>query len=278
MPRRSAFPFTIQALALMTAAGALLAFTLGLAGVFAPEFDLIAQFTAHWLVIAVIATVACFATRYTLILLASAIPIACALPWFLAHQYATPTPPPAVTRLAGLASTTTARVSTTDPSRPRQSQQRLRVLTYNSLNLNPDIDAVSREIKRADADVLALIEFGPNKRALIPQLEKIYPHQTNCSDDWNCALAVFSKHPIRRFVRVGVRDDAGPPLIRPDFDFAGRSVTLIAAHILSPNHGPRANYVELDHLAKRVARIERPVIVAGDLNTTIWANAFDNFR
>lgn len=259
--------FSRPVLPLLVAVGALAAFALGYLGVLAAPFDIFAQFTAHWLVVAVMAVAASFAARHAFAILAAGLVFALLLPVSLTRWYAVDvaTPVAAETALSGAA---TAAVD----------RRRFKVLTYNTYNLNRDVGAILGEVRRHDADVVVLIEFGPNKVQLRRTLAAQYRYAKSCEHSWDCAIAVFSRLPVRAFEVVDAPDDAGPALISAEVRVGAAYVTVIGAHVLSPNHGPRANFLELDHLAERVAREPGRVLVAGDLNTTLWANAFDNFR
>ncbi|MGI9475271.1 MAG: endonuclease/exonuclease/phosphatase family protein [Hyphomicrobiaceae bacterium] len=270
-----AIAFSRQVLPLVVAAVALGAFLLGYVGMLSPAFDILAHFTAHWLVIAIMAVVASFVTRRAYALLAMGGLLAGMLPVILAAWYAND--------LAVPLSATAARAATpSDTGRAGEtasaSRRHFKVLTFNTLNPNTNLAAIWAEVQRHDADVVVMLELGPNKKALRQRIASRYPYYRTCETNWNCAIGLFSRLPVRRFEVVGPHDDAGPKLISAEVGVGAQRVTVVGVHILSPNHGPRANYLELDHLAERVRRIPGPVVVAGDLNTTLWANAFDNFR
>lgn len=266
------FAVSRPVLPLLVAAGALSALALGYLGVVSSVFDLFAQFTAHWLVIAVIAVVASYARSYAYTILASGVAFACLMPVGLTNWYdarATTAPILAVQQLPAVAGVKSGR-----PDRPGQ----FKLLTYNTYKHNSDLAAISAEVRRHDADVVVLVEFGPSKAQLVQELAKLYPYFKTCEQKRDCAIGLFSRLPVRRFEVVGRHDDAGPPLISAELEVGESSVTVIGAHALSPDQGTHANYVELDHLAMRVRQLRGPIVLAGDLNTTIWANVFDHFR
>ena len=265
-----------RVLPMCVAAGAVAAFLLGNLAAVSAVFDFSAQFTAHWLTIAVIAVVASFIPNHAYKLLAASILAAGLLPVALYHWYAVSGTGAAVPRALALADPAAAAPQNPTPA-PR-GQRHFKLLSYNIYNSNQDIQAVWAEVARHDADVVILIEFGPNKAALKPRLEKAYPYHRSCDDDWDCAIGLYSRLPVSEFHVTRPRDDAGPSIITAEIKLADTPVTIAGVHILSPNRGPRANFKELDHLAERARRRSTPMVVAGDLNTTIWAHAFDNFR
>ncbi len=263
----------------MTAAAALAAFGLGHLGSLAPAFDLIAQFSAHWLIIAAAAAAASFVPQRSLAVLCLGLFGACLLPVIITMTYTARTGPGhenTVLSLAPAIMGTPARASTQQPNDREPAS--LRLLSFNTWNFNNDTGRLATEILAHAADVLILIEFGPNKAALKQVLARHYPYEKTCERDWNCAIGLMSRWPLRNAGLVDADDDAGPLRVWAEIDFHGRPLTIVGTHVLSPNHGPRANFVELDYLAREMRARKTPVVLAGDLNTTVWAHAFDNFR
>lgn len=263
-------------LPLLVAAAALSACLLGYLGMLSSILDLFAQFTAHWLVIAAIAVIASFWTRFAYVLTATGVVAACLSPLLLTNWYAAPSARAAA--VMETAASDRGQLATSPASKPGANKKRFKLLTFNTYNLNLDLEAIWSEIERHDADVVILIEFGPNKQSLRRRLTEKYRYYRTCEMNWRCTIGIFSKLPAGDYRVVDHLADDGPALISARIDLGSRSVTVIGTHILSPNHGPNANYLELDHLAQRVRGIKGPLVVAGDLNTTLWANSFDNFR
>ena len=63
----------------------------------------------------------------------------------------------------------------------KEGERELRVATYNTLFNNEQVEEVKAEIMRLDADVIVLVELGPNKRGIFDQLLSQYPYQAKCS-------------------------------------------------------------------------------------------------
>ncbi len=72
----------------------------------------------------------------------------------------------------------------------------LKVASFNTLYDNDNADAVQAEILRIDADVITLIEMGPNKRRIIEAVKERYPHHAACYEIDFCNLVVLSKVPV----------------------------------------------------------------------------------
>lgn len=260
-------------LPMCVAAGALVAFSLGFLAGASAVFDMLAQFSAHWLIIAAMAAMACFITKRAYSLLLAGFVIALLFPSVLVKWY---TLEPRERTIARALALTSPAAAAPDP-RIRHAHRSIKLLTFNLYNPNRDTAAISHEIRRHDADVVLLIEFGRDKEALKADLRQRYPFHRICHGQ-DCTIGLFSKQPLTDFEVVRPRDDSGPSLVAATIEMDGVPVRIIGTHVLSPNHGPHANFLELDHLARRARKRNMPTIVAGDLNTTVWAHGFDHFR
>ncbi len=58
----------------------------------------------------------------------------------------------------------------------------------------------------------------------------------------------------------------------------GGSLTVIGTHLHRPSRDPWLHERQMSALAQFVRRIDGPVVLAGDLNTSPWSNAFRMLR
>ncbi len=155
----------------------------------------------------------------------------------------------------------------------------LRVLSINTWHSNEDLAGLERYIVRADADVVALSEFGPNKVALLGRLKHAYPYQVSCAGAWACSQALLSRVP---FSRSGTQmpSPKSPPLVWAEFHVGAADVaklTVIGTQIYRPSRRQDWHLAQLAGLAARVRKTEGSVVVAGDFNTTRMSQSFDDF-
>lgn len=270
-----------RGISLRLAACAVAGIALGaLGGWFAP-LDIFAQFTAHWLILAVAALIAGAMPRHARRVTAGAIAAASLTLPLLTASYLGEAERPPMVRKANVAAATSLRGSTPaaqlatgrSPLAPG-----FKLLVFNLLRDNRQIDAIIAEIDRQDADIVFLAEFSPDKKALRAWMARNYRHRQDCSSRWHCAIALYSRFPITKQHVVHPRDDAGPRRIHANIEIGDANVHVIGTHLISPLDGPSANYRELDFLANIIAARSRgPVVVAGDFNATLFSNAFRNF-
>ena len=256
-------------LALFVLATANLALILAVAGGLTPFADIIAPLTGHLIGIGLAASVALLARRWVpAIMTAGVLATAAVHVWLgLAGCCAAP---------AAIAQTTPTKVAMPE------SGQRLAVLALNTWHRYGDAVRLERYLATGPADVVVLSEFGPDKRHMLAGLKSVYPFQVACADRWSCSLALLSRLPfeaagVGRIASDGKghgQDDM------PDFVWAklGARGTVIGTHLHRPSRDPWLHERQVSALARLVRHIEGPLVLAGDLNTSPWSNAFRKLR
>ena len=161
----------------------------------------------------------------------------------------------------------------------RDTPRVLRLLAINAWHSNSAPDLLAGYVARADADVVLLSEFGPDKAALLAQLKRKYPYQASCAEAWACSQVLLARE---RFDRSGVRMPTltNPPMVWAEFRSGGASgskVTVVGTHIYRPSKRHDWHRAQLTGLADFVRRIDGEVIVAGDFNMTRLSASFDEF-
>ena len=171
--------------------------------------------------------------------------------------------------------TRAAQAATADPSSD-QNPARLKVISLNSWHSHPAPGAIGEFIKRENPDLVVLLEFGPNKRTLLNQLQNTYPYKADCSERWHCSVAVLSKRPI------SAHGSGGPETTIPAHAWItvkvdGQDFTIIGAHMHRPIDGMNRHRRQLIGLSKLAKKISGAVLVTGDFNTTRWADSYNLF-
>jgi endonuclease/exonuclease/phosphatase (EEP) superfamily protein YafD len=165
----------------------------------------------------------------------------------------------------------TARGALTAWSTARPAGPVLKVLTFNMLWNNPELDSAAALIRRADADLVALQET--TRLPLIEaQLADLYPYRFYCGG--RCDTAILSKRPFLAQGREpGAAWPEGANLIwvrvqAPD----GRPATFAVAHLYWPIPGIQPGQrAKLAALARPLAAGD--LVLAGDFNLSPWSFA-----
>ena len=156
------------------------------------------------------------------------------------------------------------------------------MLALNTWHEHGDARRLERYLATAPADVVVLSEFGPDKRSLLAKLKAAYPFQVDCADQWPCSLALLSRLPLEA-AGVGRIASEGREVRASDMPafvwakLAG-SLTVIGTHLHRPSRDPWLHARQVSALAQLVRNIDGPLVLAGDLNTSPWSNAFRKLR
>ena len=147
----------------------------------------------------------------------------------------------------------------------KSEERELRIASYNTQLSNEKVDEVKAEIARIDADVMVLIELGPNKRLIFDQLKTQYPYQAQCSDPTHCNFGILSKYPL---TKIGDRMIwEGPPYIRVSLGPEFGNLSIYGVHTTRFPFA-RAQFTQINALVTELAPVTGPVIIMGDFNAT----------
>ena len=149
--------------------------------------------------------------------------------------------------------------------KPQAGERALTVASFNTLWVNPDAAALQAEIERIDADVITLIELGPDKRQMLNALKARYPYQADCFAIDYCRLAILSKLPIAASEGQGPRQ--GPSYIRARLGPEVGGLTVLGVHTIRFPHA-RTQFRQVTELARLVERLPGAKLVMGDFNAT----------
>jgi endonuclease/exonuclease/phosphatase (EEP) superfamily protein YafD len=143
-------------------------------------------------------------------------------------------------------------------------------MAYNLLGFNTEADNVVWALRESDADIIALSELNrPVASAIARELRQKYPYQVLDPKDGVTGSGVISRLPFEVVSAQELRDEGwiSPPTV-VELEFAGQQVLFVRVHSASgaPQFSARERQARL--LADFAASRQRPVILAGDFNTT----------
>lgn len=153
-----------------------------------------------------------------------------------------------------------------------EGAREIRVASFNTWYSNERIAEVEAEIRRIDADIMVLIEAGPNKKPVLEALKDRYPHQVTCFAIDFCNLAVLSKVPVLDSeARVGWE---GPAFIRAKFGAELGGLTVLGVHTIRFPHS-RAQMQQVVAMSGFIEGIPGRKLVMGDFNATPFSRVID---
>ena len=175
--------------------------------------------------------------------------------------------------VAGLTLVTSVGLFLAEASAPfaRDRDADLTLVSFNVLGFNPR-GADLAQFFIGEAPDIALVLEAPALHGHLDAMRQVFPHQAGCAPRSRCDMAIFSRHPISDVGVIPFFTIHGR-LIQVTVTVQDRPVTLLAAHLTKPYVG-HAHARQMDRLTERLARIEGPVILAGDFNSQPFVETF----
>jgi endonuclease/exonuclease/phosphatase (EEP) superfamily protein YafD len=154
-------------------------------------------------------------------------------------------------------------------------RSKLKVLCWNVLVVNNEIDAIEALVEREDPDIIAFIEVRPGFLEAIEKTAAEYPIVKNLPYWGGEGIAVLSRVPGTQYELLDLGFERMPTVLArvpgPTHD-----LQLVALHTLSPIPPFRARIrdSQLSSLLEWSSNQQGPICVCGDFNTTPWTRGF----
>lgn len=152
----------------------------------------------------------------------------------------------------------------------------LKVVAFNMLGSNTDNGAaIADYLLQSDADLVLLNESGP----VVPFLEALearYPFQLGCGEEGegSCGdVLMLSRLELKGSRITRLTGASGHQTVVARVDIAGRSLNLVATHLLRPYFGEQ-QIGEFSALRRLLDGLEGTTLVAGDFNAAAWFGPF----
>jgi endonuclease/exonuclease/phosphatase (EEP) superfamily protein YafD len=163
-----------------------------------------------------------------------------------------------------------APVRTVPVAQARPGDLALTIVTFNIWGRNGGLKAVARMLEATAADIVLLQEVGPQADGLLAALASAYPWRHDCRRVKWCDVAILSRAPWVETGTVAPTSDQAS-FLWARFERGGKSFTVATTHL---NRPPWPIHLrQIDSVARAVARLSGPVILAGDFNAAPWSHA-----
>ena len=156
---------------------------------------------------------------------------------------------------------------------PRES---ITILHANVLARNHDAERLVDLIDEVRPDIVFLQEVNDRWLSSLGRLQTSYPYRQAIPREDNFGIAVLARQPLRR-----VQQHESPPLGLPSLtvetDIDGRTIRLVSTHPMPPlgKSGFDARNAQLADIGSLVATMQHPVVLIGDLNTSMWGHHYE---
>ena len=175
---------------------------------------------------------------------------------------------------------------TTTRSAQAAADQPLTLITNNVYVNNSELDALIAWLASRPADIVVLQEVAPELIRRLEREEDGYPHRVVATDPYvydqgvtREAIAVLSRWPIIESRHLNERTLGWQAVLVRIQAGSGQTPWIVAVHPPSPVFAENLPVRDriLEELAEVVRRLDGPVIIAGDFNTTPYAPVFREF-
>jgi len=159
-----------------------------------------------------------------------------------------------------------------------QTKNDFSLLMANVLSSNPSKAKFVNLIQQQAADFIVVLEVSPQWAAALKAIHLSYPYQKILPRHDNFGIALYSKHPLSN-IQVHDFSQNQTPSISANSSINGKEVLLLATHPFPPMNQiiTQQQKYHFDAISRFIKKSSKPVVLAGDLNTTQWSSAYKNF-
>lgn len=165
------------------------------------------------------------------------------------------------------------------PQLADKTPQKLRVMSINVLRKNEQKQQVIDAILDADPDIVFGIEVdSPWAKAIDGALKERWPHSIVDDRSDNYGVLLYSKMPINKW-EIFESPVAYVPTIRAEVQLQDSEIVVYGIHTFPPlsDFNALALKSQLNDVAQRIKKEQKPVVLLGDLNSTPFSFYFRTF-
>ena len=155
--------------------------------------------------------------------------------------------------------------------RPPIQGQGLRVLIANVNTKNHQHSLLLNLIEQTKPDLALVMEVNDRWLEALQTLQPRFPYAIGRSADHNFGIVLLSRHPLQQ-PEIKQFGPANIASIVSQMTIAGQPLSFVATHPLPPKS--EFFFVRNDQLAEVASYVQRlppPIILAGDLNLSLWS-------
>lgn len=163
------------------------------------------------------------------------------------------------------------------PSTPEDAaRHHVRLFVSNVNFTNDEHERLLHLIERENPDVIGLVEVNTRWLRKLKHMRTRYPYYYEVPDEHYVGLALYSRLPVEEARVLRLPGETSSPAIVATLKAPGGDVELVLAHPMSPIG---AEYIRLRNeqiaaLARHARAAQIPLLLAGDLNLTMWNDAY----
>ncbi|MEG4815651.1 endonuclease/exonuclease/phosphatase family protein [Microcoleus sp. K5-D4] len=152
----------------------------------------------------------------------------------------------------------------------------LRILHSNVLRANRRYSEVISLVKAEQPDIAVFVEVNSTWAKQLSVLSEIFPYSSTQQESERFGSAIYSKLPLENSSVKAFSNRRKS--LSADVKFQGKIISLILAHPTVPVK--QESFInrnkQLAAIGEYAAQVKNPLIVVGDLNTTMWSPFYKN--
>lgn len=154
----------------------------------------------------------------------------------------------------------------------------LNVMTNNLLASNHNHMRQIDTVQAAAPDVIVFQEYTPAWHTVLSNALSAYPHKLTVPLNNPFGIAIYSRYAFTDSL-VAPLFPGGRPTIRATVSIADKAIEIVGVHPPPPLSSSlfRERNKHLHMLASHASHSSGPLVIAGDLNTSPWSGAFNQF-
>ena len=158
-----------------------------------------------------------------------------------------------------------------EPTRPY-----VRLLVSNVYYLNRKHGRLLDLVEHENPDVVGLVEVNARWLRKLKRLRARYPYHYEVPDEHYVGLALYSRLPLESARVLRLAGEASTPAIAATLKAPDGDVELVLAHPMSPvgTEFIQRRNAQIAALARHAGTVQVPLVLAGDLNLTVWNAAY----
>lgn len=164
-------------------------------------------------------------------------------------------------------------------SREVASKDDIKLFLSNVLTSNNNHESLVSLIHNESPDIIVVMEINKDWVSSLNVLKNEYAYNKLVPREDNFGIGVYSKLPII-MASVKYFGSSVVPSIVLSLKVAEDTLTLVATHPVPPigdNYFTLRNK-QLSHVAQEAKKFSGPLILAGDLNTTMWSSHYNQLE
>lgn len=163
-------------------------------------------------------------------------------------------------------------------SKPEPLTHNLRLLQSNVNAANTNYPALLNLVEKEKPDLLIVQEASDGWRDALEAMNKTHPYSRFVVNRDNAGIALFSRFPVEDIDTMS-GDELGFPILIAKINIDDVKLTLVSLHPPPPgtNEYLRERNQQLMQVAELVKQLPHPLIVAGDLNISLWSPYYTEF-